>query len=189
VRQRVRELGWGALGFGAAFLLFVIGSALWGLHIEHRIDRITIQRVSPHHDKRPRRQRQVGLDVQIHPNPSKGLDNAREGETAPAQGGIGGAPAPGSTGDSGGASPHTGGKPAGHAPPKAPDQPSSTQPPAAAPAPVATAAAALQPEQAVAEEPMSPAPEASSAPGLIGNPGGVVGGLCPTLNRLLPVCE
>ncbi len=115
--------------------------------------------------------------------------NAEEGRVAPAKGGSTGAPAPGATGNIGEVAPHTGGKPAGHAPPGPTEQPSGAQPSQPAPGPVATSPSTPQPEQVADEEPTSPAPEASSTPGLIGNPGGVVGGLCPTLNRLLPVCE
>ncbi len=130
------------------------------------------------------RQEHTRHSERTHSKEVQSLENGSAGSSAPVRGGSGAGPVPGLTGGSGGVSPH----PGGHAPPQSPHQPSSTQPSEPIPAPVATVLSPSQPEQMAGEE-TTPAPEPSSAPGLIGNPGGVVGGLCPTLNRLLPVCE
>ncbi len=108
-------------------------------------------------------------------------------------GGSGVSPAPGSNGGPAGVSPHSGGEHPHHAP-QQPSQPQPTpQPSEPTSAPPATQPSSPQAEQSAeeVEPPASESPPSASpaSPGLIENPGGVVGEVVCGLNRLLPVCS
>lgn len=58
MRRELREWGWMALGFSACLFIAGMGVVLWGNHIEHRIDRVVIER---RHDHRALRRVTVAL--------------------------------------------------------------------------------------------------------------------------------
>lgn len=79
MRRELREWGWMALGFSACLLIAGIGVVVWGNHIEHRIDRVVIER---HRDHRALRRVTAALgdgrEVQAN---SKRAKNSEDGSS------------------------------------------------------------------------------------------------------------
>jgi hypothetical protein len=143
--RRLRELGWGALGFLAALLLFLGGAALLGYHVERTTHRTVVKRVAPH--------RQAGSaeggDALQPASAGQQHAPAPAGDTGSSEGGGKGAPAP-----------H---KPVSHPPVVPPPPGSNGEQSQTTPAPAPTAGSAQS------EEPPPAQPEGSESetPGLL----------------------
>jgi len=141
MRHRARELGWGALGFLAAFLIFIGVAALWGIHID-RIGQVIVVH-------RPAARRPSSTSPGVPP----GGDALQPAPTAGQQ------PAPAPAGDTGGSKPPRGDGGGEHSPPES----DGNEPPVQG-SPESTAVSQPPPASAVPTEPQAEPGPINSAP-------------------------
>jgi hypothetical protein len=172
VRRQLRELGWGALGFGAALMLFLVAAAIWGIRAEHPAERATIQRVAPQ-----------------SPNQSKSAQGLAPGGDASQPASAGQPPAPAGAGDAGGIGPPKRGSDHHEGTPGRPEKPPklSAPVPKADPPPASDGQSDGQGANSSAPIPAAPSPEASEPepPGLL-TP--ALTKVCAVADRLIHLC-
>lgn len=169
LRRELEAAGWRALGFFGALVALAGGIFLWGLHIEGRVDQVVVER---QHDHRVIERLAEGKPVVRHQLQA----NSKEVQNLELGGDEGRAPK--ATGGTTGVKPPKGGSTKPPAPGKggSKGEEAPTKSPASGQAPPTLSTTATPAGTSIDQTP-PPANSSTSeaSPGLIGNPGGVVG--------------